>query len=119
MQELHAIEHSLWATVSRFDPDLMEQVFADDFAEFGRSGRRYTRTEMLFSPDQATPIDATLHQMMSRALSDDISIVTYVSEVRYDGSTEWANRSSIWDSSSGGWKLRFHQGTPCAPLTPK
>ena len=66
---------------------------------------------MLFGPEDAQEIDATLHNLALRPLSQDVVLVTYQSEVRYPEGTEWGNRSSIWDRSSGAWQLRFHQGT--------
>jgi hypothetical protein len=111
LTQLPPLEHSLWAEDTRFDRALMDRTFAPDFFEFGRSGRRYTRAEMLFGPEDAQEIDATLHNLALRPLSQDVVLVTYQSEVRYPEGTEWGNRSSIWDRSSGAWQLRFHQGT--------
>ena len=108
---LPSLEDSLWQTQSRLDPVLMGRIFAPDFFEFGRSGRRYTREELLALPDEVTSIDATLHDLAVLPLSPQLALVTYVSEVRNSDQTEWANRSSIWDMSSGTWQLRFHQGT--------
>ena len=88
----------------------MDQTFAADCHEFGRSGRHYTRAELLSA--DAHPIDATLHKLTTRLLSATIAHVTYISELRTPDGTEWANRSSLWDRSSGRWQLRFHQATP-------
>lgn len=107
---LPALEHSLWRAETRFNRPLMEATFAPDFFEFGRSGRTCTRSELLFSPEDQKDIDATLHNLTTRALSDDIAHVTYVSEVRRPEATEWANRSSLWDRSTGAWQLRFPEG---------
>jgi hypothetical protein len=94
----------------------MEATFAPDFQEFGRSGRRYTREDLL--PDgKAHPIDATLHALTITNLSDTIALVTYQSELRRPTGTEWSNRSSLWDHATGCWQLRFHQGTPCEAPT--
>lgn len=109
---LVALEHELWRADTRFDRVLMESTFAPDFREFGRSGRRYTRDEML-PTGETYPLDATLHALSVTDLSGTLALVTYLSEVRYAPETEWANRSSLWDSTSGRWQLRFHQGTPC------
>ena len=109
---LLALELTLWHPSTRYDRALMDATFAPDFHEFGRSGRRYTRDEMLFDPAQAQDIDATLHDFTEHPLSDTITLCTYISEVRYPEGTERANRASIWDRSSGRWQLRFHQGTP-------
>lgn len=110
---LPTIEIGLWHAATRFDRDLMARTFAPDFIEFGRSGVFYTRAQMLAAPNQAQDVDAVLHDVAVRALSGDLALVTYVSEVRYPAGTEWSNRSSIWDRSSGVWQVRFHQGTPC------
>jgi len=110
--DLPALEHSLWRTETRHDRALMEQTFAPDFHEFGRSGRRYTRDELL--PNSEThDIDATLHALAVTDLTPTIALVTYRSELRRPTGTEWSNRASVWDKTSGRWQIRFHQGTPC------
>jgi hypothetical protein len=110
--DLAALEHSLWRTETRHDRALMEATFAPDCHEFGRSGRRYTRDNLL-PTGEAHPIDATLHALTITEISPTIALVTYISELRRPTGTEWANRSSLWDCTSGRWQLRFHQGTPC------
>ncbi|MEO8244481.1 MAG: nuclear transport factor 2 family protein, partial [bacterium] len=108
---LHALELTLWSRETRFDRALMDATFAPDFHEFGRSGRRYSRDQMLFDASDAQDIDATLHDFTEHPLSDTITLCTYVSEVRTPDGPERANRASIWDCASGRWQLRFHQGT--------
>ncbi len=112
LQDLTALEHTLWRSETRHDRALMEATFAPDFHEFGRSGRRYTREDLL-PKGERDPIEATLHALTVTDLSDTIALVTYISELRRPTGTEWANRSSLWDRTSGRWQLRFHQGTPC------
>ncbi len=111
--DLPAIERSLWQAATSFDRATMERTFAPDFIEFGRSGAFYTREYMLAAPNAAQDVVAVVYDLAVRALSEDLALVTSVSEVRYPGGTEWSNRSSIWDRSSGAWQVRFHQGTPC------
>ena len=62
----------------------------------------------------AAPHDftATLHAFTEHPLSDTITLTTYISELHTPEGPERANRSSIWDRSSGHWQLRFHQATP-------
>lgn len=114
---LHPLELSLWQTATRFDRAIMDATLARDFLEFGRSGRRYSRDELLSVEGDRQNIDASLHHLATRRLSGDLVLVTYISEVRHPEGTQWANRSSIWDRSTGHWQLRFHQGTPCEALT--
>jgi hypothetical protein len=113
---LLALEHTLWRSDTRHDRALMDQTFAPDFHEFGRSGCRYTRDDLL-PTGESHPIDATLHAFIITQISPEIALVTYLSELRHPTGTDWANRSSLWDKTSGHWQLRFHQGTPCEALT--
>jgi hypothetical protein len=112
--EIQRLEESLWITETRFDTTLMNEVFAKDFFEFGRSGRTYARAELIVEARPGQIIDATIPHLNfhARHLSADIVQVTYVSEAVYGGEVERANRSSIWSRDGDGWKLRFHQGTP-------
>ena len=114
---LRELEESLWRPETRFDDDYMERIFAADFFEFGRSGRRYRRDEMFFGGQGLTDIAAEfpLRNFSARFLSDDIVQVTYISQVTYGADVQYGNRSSIWNRDAGEWKLRFHQGTPCQP----
>ena len=89
---LHPLKRTLWHPNSRFDSLLRDQTFAPDFHEFGRSGRRYTRAEMLYTAT-ARPFTAKLHGFTIRELSDTIAQTTYISELRTETTSEWANRS--------------------------
>lgn len=111
---LQALEESLWRAETRFDDARMGRLFAEDFLEFGRSGRIYTRDEMLLGNGATTEIEAVLPlpEFRIRKLSDEIYQVLYVSKVRYGATLEIGNRSSLWRRKTDGWELCFHQGTP-------
>ncbi|MGX1497867.1 hypothetical protein ACSSV1_002903 [Labrenzia sp. MBR-25] len=114
-ETLTRLEESLWQAETRYDPVLMDRVFADDFFEFGRSGRVYTREDLILPASAAQPIDVRLPlpRLKFTVIDTHSVLVTYVSEVRREsGEIERANRSSIWSRQDGAWKLRFHQGTP-------
>jgi hypothetical protein len=114
---LPALEQALWRAATTYDRAHMDRTFAADFIEYGRNGTFYTRDTMLAAPTVALNIDAVLHDIAVRFTQGDIAVVTYVSEVRYPAGTEWSNRSSVWDRSTGAWQIRFHQGTPCEAIT--
>ena len=96
------------AALAARDPDGIEgglmSLIADDFVEFGRSGRAWTREsirELLEGPpDPPVPID----RFEVAELGDGVALVTYRAAT--------ANRSSVWVRRNGRWQLRFHQGTP-------
>ncbi len=109
---LRRLEEELWREETRFDQQRMDEVIAEDFFEFGMSGRFYSREDALAIPRQ--PIDAVfpLPNFKARLLAPDVAQVTYNSAARYDGVVYHARRSSIWSRTETGWQLRFHQGTP-------
>ena len=110
--ELYNLEQSLWVAKTRFDKGYMDNLLADDFFEFGRSGRTYSREEAL-AVEGNGEINAKLPLKEFRVtqISEDVCLVTYRSEVQY-GELEVSNRSSVWRNTAGGWRLQFHQGTP-------
>ena len=114
LEEITKLEESLWIAEFRFDRVYMDQIFASDFFEFGKSGRIYSREEILPINDEAFDINATipLPKFKVRYLSDEVIQTTYVSEITHDGVVTRANRSSVWSRVDGHWQLRFHQGTP-------
>jgi len=111
---LRPLEEQLWRAETRFDDALMDRVFAQDFTEFGRSGRTYTRDQMFFGSKEQPDFETVLPlpEFRARWLSGTIAQTTYISRVRYGDVVEAANRSSIWRSGAAGWQICFHQGTP-------
>lgn len=106
------LEESLWRAETRFDEQYMRRVLSADFREFGRSGRRYDRDSILEIGEPGDQIHARLPllDLQVSLLAPHVVLVTYVSEVMYDG-VQRANRSSIWVREADSWRLRFHQGT--------
>ncbi|QBF31950.1 DUF4440 domain-containing protein [Thalassococcus sp. S3] len=114
VDELQGLESLLWRPEIRFDPEGMDRLLAPDFLEYGRSGRIYTRQDILavHSPPDAFRATFPLPYFRAGFLSRDAALVTYVSEIHFDTGSERANRSSIWIRTASSWLLRFHQGIP-------
>ncbi len=93
----------------------MDTTFADDFFEFGRSGRVWMRDEMLFDGCPRIEIVLPLPNLRITLLNDSTALVAYDSSVHYE-TLQHAHRSSIWSLIGARWKLRFHQGTPFTPV---
>ena len=112
---LTRLEEDMWREVMRFDRTFQEQRFAEDFFEFGRSGRIYTREQAIRVDSQ--PINAVLPlpNLAIRLIDQNTAQVTYDSQVEYDSVVEYGRRSSIWSRIKSGWVMRFHQGTPYQP----
>ncbi|AVX02643.1 hypothetical protein MXMO3_00095 [Maritalea myrionectae] len=114
-EQLYRLEESLWRAETRYDRPAMDKCFAPDFFEFGRSGRTYTRDELLPAAYETgeIPISLPLPNFNITAIDENSVLITYLSELTRNGSLERANRASIWTNIGDQWQLRFHQGTPC------
>jgi hypothetical protein len=114
--QLTRLEESMWQAATRFDLAFMEKTLAPDFLEFGRSGRIWSREQILDMAGRTIDAVLPLPDLRIRLLDADTAQLTYDSEVRIDGVVEHAHRSSVWSRAGGGWVMRFHQGTPFRPV---
>ncbi|MGJ7442966.1 DUF4440 domain-containing protein [Aquipuribacter sp. MA13-6] len=116
-EHLVPLEGSLWRGGTRFDPAWMEAVLHPDFHEFGRSGRRWSREEVLAVDAVELDVGWPPQHLVARLVAPDVALLTYVV---VDAAGTASNRSSLWlrEATAGdadpasGWRLRFHQGGP-------
>jgi hypothetical protein len=112
--QLRRLEQSLLDSAVRRDGERLRELLAEDFLEFGSSGRVWTRksiidllaTELNFLPPAIEEFQCTF-------LSEKVALVTYRT-ARTDAKTGerlCSLRSSVWTRQDGEWKMRFHQGT--------
>ena len=96
------------AALAARDPDAVDgglmSLIADDFLEFGRSGRIWTRDSIRSVLEGPPSGPVSMENFEVAVLADDVALVTY------RGAS--ANRSSVWVRREGHWQMRFHQGTP-------
>lgn len=86
--------------------EALGHVLADDFFEFGSSGKVFTRQDFV---DGASPHTLTLHDWIMHPLGDQAVLTTY--RVKNHSLNRETLRSSIWTHDGTEWKLYFHQGT--------
>lgn len=116
VEQLLALEETLWRTATRFDRGWLEKVLHPDFQEFGRSGRRWSRAEIIGVPAADITVAWPPLHLDVRLVAPGVALLTYVV---VDGDGAAANRSSLWLQEPTGapdgtpaWRLRFHQGGP-------
>jgi hypothetical protein len=112
---LKALEESLLNPTNRNNPELISNLLADDFLEFGSSGRTFDKAAILEDLRNEPPHPASLlSDFAIRTLAPEVILATYRT-TRHNSSgqiTHQANRSSIWINRTGTWQITFHQGTP-------
>ncbi|HEV2647392.1 MAG TPA: DUF4440 domain-containing protein [Acidobacteriaceae bacterium] len=92
-----------------------ERVVAEDYWEVGASGRRYSREFILNSlypepPAFAESLGWESWDYALRRLGPETYLITYVLRQ----GDRMTRRATIWESSPGGWRVLYHQGTVVA-----
>jgi glyoxylase I family protein len=107
--ELHRLESAL----ARRDPALLDgtamalsELIADDFLEFGASGRAWTAADVRQILATEPARDVPMEDFAVSRLAAGVALVTYRSR-----DPRHARRSSIWVRRRGRWLMVFHQGT--------
>ncbi len=101
------LEEELLKPEIRSHPDRLNQLLADDFFEFGSSGKVWhkegnyinglSNREMILSEFEIHPI------------SEAAVLATY--RIHDKTRSQKTLRSSIWRNNNGKWEMIFHQGT--------
>ena len=102
------LEKSFLDPGSRQRPSSLAHLLADDFVEFGKSGRKYSKSEILGALAAETPRDIIATEFQVTALGSQAALLTY----RATTGSVSSLRSSVWILQDDRWQLLFHQGTP-------
>lgn len=115
LEEIRILETVMHMIEARRDRQRMETLLHPDFVEFGRSGRRYTRDDILneFGPASVLPTIRSGDFGLD-VLAEGIALLVYASahEDADGNQSRHTLRSSVWVCTATGWQIRFHQGTP-------
>ncbi len=116
-----ALEKSLLNSLFRHDRAFLVSVLADNFIEFGKSGRRYNKTTTIAAlleegGANAVPIKSLeMEDIEFFQLSEDVVLLAYALKSSQKASDAIPTlRSSVWRRINLNWQLVFHQGTPAA-----
>lgn len=114
-QQLIELELYLLKSEVRSSAEELASLIHDDFLEFGGSGIRFGKEEVLMRlPKERCPeFCATDFEL--RVLTPDLAQLLYrASMIKPDEFiTRYSLRSSLWKKSGDNWQMIFHQGTPC------
>ena len=106
----HLEELLLTASVRR-GSSVVASLLADDFREFGASGRIFNKGSILAELTTESAATLTLDDFACQQLAPGVALVTYRSQ-RIDATgTRTALRSSLWIHRDNRWQILFHQGT--------
>ena len=111
-EELTELELQTLNQTVRADPSKIGALLHEDFFEFGVSGRKWSKAELMNTlPAEAAIDEVEIHNFSLRHLGRDHVLLGYKLIVRRARRTSTSLRSSIWERSGDTWLMVFHQGT--------
>ena len=111
-QTLFELEQRLAQVGRRLSAEEASSLIAEDFVEFGSSGKVWSKAEIIAAMSQWTPIERMVENFSVRELSASVCLVTYKSiGVTKERQPPYSLRSSIWRYTGERWQIVFHQGT--------
>src|SRR3974390_3267340 len=113
-EELRKLEEAMARPEIRRSPELLTQLLADDFREFGSSGGVFDKKQIIDALREQPRLQLWLEEFDVKRLAPDLALVTYRGNCRLVDSDKISRslRSSIWRNRDGRWEVLFHQGTP-------
>ena len=112
--EIRALEECLLTREARADREQLDSLMADDFFEFGSSGRVWDKAAVLRELPGEESFSFSVSDFQARQLGTDTVLATYRVRMESGGSSRSSLRSSVWASRDGRWQMLFHQGTRCS-----
>jgi hypothetical protein len=119
LQHLSSLELTLQRLDVRRDRARLSELLHESFVEFGRSGRRYNKADILDQLPQETAPQAMWSQDFEVvALANGGALLTYRSALIDENGDLFRHslRASLWQLTEHGWQMRFHQGTVTEPF---
>jgi len=115
IEDIHALEQRLLDPSVRSDAVALSALLAPDFVEFGASGQRYERNEILqHLARESREAGLALSDFEVIELAPQVVLARFriTKQVAPEARVVESLRSSIWRNTGGRWQLLFHQGSP-------
>jgi hypothetical protein len=112
-RQLREFEESHLRSDVRSSTESMRALLADEFLEFGSSGRILDRAAVIAALSGEPGFNSRIDDFVAQSLSPEVALTTYRLSVwpASGGHGKVTLRSSVWVHRAGRWLLLFHQGT--------
>ena len=105
--EIELLEKKLLVSATRKSINTLDELLADDFKEFGKSGLVYNKQDILSRLPNEEPREFNAKYFEVKSLGDTAYLINFRT---LENGIE-VLRSSIWKSIDGRLQMVFHQGT--------
>ena len=120
VEEVRRLEERLLDPGFRRSVQEVSALLADAFQEFGASGRRYDKQQILAALAQEQGFSAHLSGFTVREFAPGCLLATYRVLIHRPGAEpQHSLRSSLWVHREGRWQMLFHQATAVAETRAK
>lgn len=119
LRHLRSLELTIQRLDVRRDRAQLDGLLHEAFVEFGRSGRRYEKADILEElPRDPDPTEMWSQNFEVIELADGVALLTYRSASADENGNLFRHslRASLWQRTEHGWQMRFHQGTATEPF---
>ncbi|WP_088224703.1 DUF4440 domain-containing protein [Desulfosporosinus sp. FKB] len=112
-EQIYDLEDRLLQPEIRRSREEISMLLADDFVEFGSSGRMYDKIQVVEELPHSLPGSTIIEGFQIKVLSPYVVLATYRAVKTNESREEMRSslRSSIWRFTDGRWQIVFHQGT--------
>ncbi len=102
----------------RKSADELDKYLADKFVEFGSSGKKYNKEQIIEELKVESGRQFFAEDFDVEELTDEAVMITYRVTISQSGEeTEQKSlRTSIWRLIDDRWQMLFHQGTPISAV---
>ncbi len=112
-EQLMRFEEKLLSPEVRTSFEELSSLLADDFIEFGSSGRVYDKQHIIEALQYEPGVRFSLAGFQARLLAPGVALTTYriTRTTTLENEPKHSLHSSIWKFEDGRWQITFHQGT--------
>ncbi|HET7579234.1 MAG TPA: nuclear transport factor 2 family protein [Bacillales bacterium] len=107
-EQLYELENRHLQPAVRKSADALGELLADDYIEYGKSGRIFTKKQILESLADSPSPRLVLKDFEVKSLAPGVALTRY----RIESPIKHSLRSMVWKKIDGKWQMVFHQGTP-------
>jgi hypothetical protein len=109
-EHLLLLEQTLLQHDARSKIEVLDRLLADDFVEYGSSGRIFNKQVILKRLPSEQTMKMTLSHFEMKLLAPNVVQTTF--QLYKHETKQHSLRSSIWKRNEDHWQMVFHQGTP-------
>ena len=110
---LFTLERQFMDLIFRKDRERVAELLAEEFCEFGSSGRVWTRDAILdLLAGESPQVAPKVEDFATQEIAPQAMLVTYRAVRKEEsGAQQSSLRNSIWIRRDDRWQILFHQGT--------